>query len=902
MQKYNFDVAMYIIDEDYRIVYKNKAITDIHPEVQLGDYCYKAYAGPDAEGPCNLCPIGRGSSLMYNPHKKEWIEAQAASMEYLDKGLCHAIQFQLKDRMDMADASDFLDADAQDVAEKMKAVSKNECIVCGYCEENIPLLYVNEGMLAMLGYDSEEEFSKDIDGYVSNIIHPDDKEKVMADIGEAYFDGKTYETIFRAPKKDRSWIWVVEKGKIIKTKSGRLAFCGNYTDMTGLLERHENLRLQNDELQKQYELSTAMMNSMPSGYHRCEAKEGCPFIFMSKHFEEIVGWTKEEIERDFDNLYYNLVLDEDIEIMNTYKDMLDMIGKGNSYSTDIYRLKRKGGGCRWVLDSTMFVDLGKDSFFQATIADITDFVETQHRQRREIEKANNAKTEFLSSMSHDIRTPMNAIIGMTTLASKHIHEPEYMSKCLYKMTLASNHLLTLINDVLDISKVESGKMTLNPIVFSLTDTVTNLVNIVRNQITEKGQKFDVRVHKITREHLFADELRLNQIFINILSNAVKYTPEGGTVSVDLKEELIPEASDRVRLIYIVTDTGVGMSEEFQETMYNSFAQANSTNYGAIQGTGLGLTISKMMIDLMGGTIECESEAGKGTKFTITLELPIADKLMEDMILPPMEVLLVDDDEIFLESAADTLRQMGISPECVSTGEEAIEAVTARHAVGNDYPVIIVDWMMPGMDGLETIRQLRARVGREVSIIVVSAYDWNDIEAEAKEAGADGFICKPFFPSSVYENMMEILGMNTKKEKEHETSSDSLEGMNILIAEDNDINWEIASEMLEMYQVKTVRAENGQQCVDILEAASDGEFDMVLMDIKMPVMDGYEAARRIRGSKRDYVKNISIIAMTADAFSDDIQKCIDVGMNGHIAKPININNLITNLKISSGGTE
>ncbi len=564
------------------------------------------------------------------------------------------------------------------------------------------------------------------------------------------------------------------------------------------------------------------------------------------------------------------------------------------------------GEIHWVSTQVLFVDNPyDDDVIEVTLSkNIDERIQAESEQKEKLrdalymaETANNAKTQFLSSMSHDIRTPMNAIIGMTTLASKHLDDKEYMKSCLNKMALASNHLLTLINDVLDISKVESGKMSLNPIVFSMADTVTNLVNIVRQQVGAKGLKFDVRVHNIKKEHLFADELRINQIFINILSNAVKYTPEGGYVSMDISEEFIAGVSDKVRVVYVVKDTGVGMSKEFQEHMFDSFSRANPERVGDVQGSGLGLTISKTMIDMMGGTIECESELGKGSTFTITLDLPIAEKIMDDLILPPMEVLLVDDDVIFLESAANTLIQLGISPECVNNGPKAIEKSVQRHEMGKDYPVIIVDWQMPGMNGIETIRQIRAKVGPSVSIIVISAYEWHDIEALAKEAGADGFISKPFFPSNVYDNMTRILGIRTdvKDDSILDTWQPNLEGMHILVAEDNDMNWEIAEEILSIYHVVTVRAEDGKKCVETLENSKDGEFDLVLMDIKMPFMDGYEATTVIRQSARDYVRNIPIVAMTADAFSEDIQKCKTVGMNAHIAKPLNISNLIAVLE-------
>ncbi len=903
MDTNSLNMGMYIIDKDYKMLYINQHAQNIYPEVKVGDTCYRTLANLDE--PCAHCPIHNGGeALFYASYRKEWIAAQAAALELPQYGECYNIQFQVKHRLEGMQATNEECTNIDTHVAELTAEEGDVCVIGAYCDEGFPFFYANDNMVKLLGYDDVEDLVAGIDGMVINTVHPDDRVQFHEDLGDEYYPGMTYETVYRMPRKDGTWFMAVDRGKIIETESGKLAMICTYMDMSGFMKRQDELWAKNGELLQKELFTDSMMNNMPSGYHRCEAKEGCPFIFVGKHFESIVGWTKEEIEKDFDNLYANLIWPEDADSMTTYSDMVQMIGKGNSYSTDIYRMKKKGGGYIWVLDSTMFVDLGEDSYFQATIADITSFVESEHMQQKKleeamlrVEEANNAKTQFLSSMSHDIRTPMNAIIGMTTLASKHLEDQEYMKNCLNKMALASNHLLTLINDVLDISKVESGKMSLNPIVFSLADTVTNLVNIVRQQISGKGQKFDVRVHNIKKEYLFADELRLNQIFINILSNAVKYTPEGGTISLDLREEFIAGVSDKVRVVYIVEDSGMGMSKEFQSHMYDSFSRANSDNYGDIQGTGLGLTISKTMVELMNGTIECESEVGKGSKFTVTIELPIAEKIMDDLILPPMEVLLVDDDEVFLESAASTLNEMGISADCVNNGLDAIEKSVDRHNKGNDYPVIIVDWQMPGMNGIETIRQIRAKVGYTVSIIVISAYEWHDIEMLAKEAGADGFISKPFFPSNVYENMTRILGIKTDAhtEQELDTWGPNIAGMNILVAEDNDINWEIAEEILGLYRISAVRAENGQKCYEMLNASKDGEFDLVLMDIKMPVWDGYEATTAIRKSHREYVKNIPVVAMTADAFSEDIQRCKDVGMNGHIAKPLNINNLVAVLE-------
>ncbi len=510
--------------------------------------------------------------------------------------------------------------------------------------------------------------------------------------------------------------------------------------------------------------------------------------------------------------------------------------------------------------------------------------------REEAERASRAKSDFLTSMSHDIRTPMNAIIGMTTLAARHLDDPEYMRNCLAKVSLASNHLLTLINDVLDISKIETGRMTLNPVVFSLADTTTNLTNIIRAQIREKNHDFDIRVHKLKSEYVFADELRINQIFINILSNAVKYTPAGGKIKMDLMEEEVPGSPGRMRLIYVVEDTGIGMSPEFQDKMYIAFSREDEKLKNTIQGSGVGLAICKQMVDLMGGTIQCESTVGQGTKFTVKLELPVADKLMEDLMLPPIKLLLVDDDETFLKTAAFTLRELGTSPDCVSSGREAIAAVAGKQAAGDDYPLIIIDWKMPDMDGIETTRTIRAMVGEDVSIIIVSAYDTEEIEEAARGAGANGFICKPFFRSTVYRNISQILDILPEKDGSSQEPAVH-PGMRLLVVEDNDLNWEIVRELLKIYQVETVRAKNGRECLAQLEVVREGEFDLILMDIQMPEMDGYEATRRIRSHPRDYVRNIPIVAMTADAFADDVVRCLETGMNAHVAKPIKIDEIL-----------
>ena len=503
----------------------------------------------------------------------------------------------------------------------------------------------------------------------------------------------------------------------------------------------------------------------------------------------------------------------------------------------------------------------------------------------EADNANRAKTDFLSTMSHDIRTPMNAIIGLTTIAGKNVQDTQTVKDSLKKINLASNHLLTLINDILDISKVESGKLTLSPVTFSIVESAENLVNISQPMVREKNIDFNFHINRMEHEYLYADQLRINQIFINLLSNAIKYTQPGGRVCVDMKEEAA-EDPKYVRFTYIVADTGMGMSPEFMARMYQPFSRQTDSRVNSIQGTGLGLAITRQMVELMNGTIDCQSELNVGTTFTVTLDIPIADRLVDDMVLEPVDVLLVDDDEVLLETAKDTLVSIGARPEVASSGAMALEMTVARHRRGQDYRIIIVDWKMPDMDGVEIARRIRAEVGEDVPILIISAYDWSDIEAEARAAGVNGFVSKPLFKSTLYEKINALLGIETETHDQEDDDTD-IAGMRILVAEDNDVNWEIISMLLQMHGIESERAANGQLAVDRMREAAPGEFDLIFMDIQMPVMNGLEAAKAIRKLEKPCAANIPIIAMTADAFSENVAECLEAGMNGHIAKPIDM---------------
>ena len=526
------------------------------------------------------------------------------------------------------------------------------------------------------------------------------------------------------------------------------------------------------------------------------------------------------------------------------------------------------------------VAAGLIALFVFDIMVMRDFNKKLKATAIEAESANRAKTVFLSTMSHDIRTPMNAIIGLTTITEKNLGDKKLVGENLHKINLASNHLLTLINDILDISKVESGKLNLVPQTFSIVESVENLMNLSQPMIKEKDIEFNFNVSRMDKEYLYADQLRLNQIFINILSNAIKYTEAGGNVSVEMREEE-SQKPGCIKLTYIVADTGIGMSKEFMENMYQSFSRQTDSRVNKIQGTGLGLAITKQMVDLMEGTINCESEQGKGTTFTVILDIPIAGQQEEEMKLEPMNVLLVDDDEVTLETATDTLKSLGLSVEQSRNGKAALEMIK-----NNKYGLVIIDLKMPDIDGIEVTKRIRKELKSKVPVLLISAYSWSDVEDSAKDVGVNGFLSKPLFRSTLFDKINDILGNKAKShEQEHDYSD--LAGMNILIAEDNDINWEIISTLLSMYGITTERAENGRICVEKIKQAKKGDYSLVFMDIQMPEMDGLEATRTIRALDDPWKSSLPIIAMTADAFAENVAECLEAGMQGHIAKPIDI---------------
>lgn len=499
--------------------------------------------------------------------------------------------------------------------------------------------------------------------------------------------------------------------------------------------------------------------------------------------------------------------------------------------------------------------------------------------------ANKAKSEFLSNMSHDIRTPMNAIVGMTAIATANIGNTQQVQNCLRKITLSSKHLLGLINDVLDMSKIESGKLVLTMDQVSLREVMDSVVNIVQPQVKTKNQQFDVFIHDIETENVFCDSVRINQVLLNFLSNAIKFTPEGGSISLSMHEEPSPVGEDYVRIHIYVKDTGIGMSEDFQKRIFESFVREDTKRVHKTEGSGLGMAITKYIVDAMNGMIEVKSELGKGSEFHVTLDLEKATIPEEEMILPDWHMLVVDDDLQLCESTVDSLNQIGVIAEWALDGETALEMVAQRHEKRNDYHIILLDWKLPGIDGIETARKIRQQMGGDIPILLISAYDCTEIETQARDAGINGFIAKPLFKSTLFYGLRQFSEdiVVSSEESVHNTKFD-FTGTKVLLAEDNDLNWEIAAELLSQYGLDLERAENGQICVEMFSKSPVGYYAAVLMDIRMPIMTGYEATVEIRKLERPDA-SLPIIAMTADAFSEDIQKSLASGMNAHVSKPI-----------------
>ena len=522
-------------------------------------------------------------------------------------------------------------------------------------------------------------------------------------------------------------------------------------------------------------------------------------------------------------------------------------------------------------------------------------VEYQLKLKQSMEeavRANIAKTDFLRRMSHDIRTPMNAIMGMATIAKAHVDERERILDCMEKINGASKLLLSLINEVLDMSKIESGRLILSEDEFNVGELLQDLVVMMQPEIKNKQQTLNIHVKNLRHENVKGDTQRIKQVLMNILSNAIKYTPENGRITIEIYEKDPHNGIGNYQFVF--EDNGRGMKPEFLDKIFEPFERASDDEIKRIQGTGLGMSISHKIIQMMGGDIKVESEYGKGSRFTIDMPLVCRDQKPDDKIeVEGLEVLVVDDDKIACLNTSSCLREIGINSECVYSGSEAIEKVRQHHLAEKEYFAVIIDLKMPQMNGIETTRQIRRFVGADVPIIILSAYDLEEYEAEAKEVKANGFITKPLYKSKLLQVLRSFLDEGDQPEpiRPFKLSNVDYSGKRILLVEDNELNREIAVEIIGSTGITIDTAINGLDAVHKVAQSEEGFYQIILMDIQMPIMDGYEATRQIRSLQRRDIAHMPIIAMTANAFSEDVTNAIKAGMNYHLAKPIDIGALM-----------
>ena len=614
-------------------------------------------------------------------------------------------------------------------------------------------------------------------------------------------------------------------------------------------------------------------------------------VYVTPNIDSVLGVKEEDVKKDITSI-------DGINVDRLIASNLMELNKKDKISWTQEYLNNDIGETRYLEITAYHTEFGSLKRIVIVISDRSEERKLQNALSSSLEiakNANAAKSNFLANMSHDIRTPMNAIVGYSTLLIKDADDKNKIIEIGKKITYSSQHLLSLINDVLDMSKIESGRTSLNSDKVDVSEVINNISEIVQVQTKSKKQSFEIKTKGNIPPYIYADKLRLTQILLNLLSNAVKYTEKNGTIS--LVVEGYGNNGQTCHLRFIVSDNGQGMSSEFVEKIFEPFSRETNSMTNKIQGTGLGMSITKSIIDLMGGTIDIQSELGKGSVFTVDLIFSVPLDENDDNFFADHEItrVLVGDDEIDItENIQSILSDAGLECDAAIGGLESVDKATRAYEDNNSYDVIILDWKMPDMDGVECVRRIRKEIGKDVPIFVLSSYDVSEIEDEAKKAGVDLFLPKPFFLSN-FQRVLDTYYQNKANTEEEGNNSDDFSGVKILVAEDNEINAEIITELLDSIGIKCVIAEDGLEALRVFTEESPDEFDMIFMDIQMPIMDGYESARRIRASNNTRAKSIPIIAMTANAFEDDVKASMASGMNAHISKPIDFERLKSIIK-------
>lgn len=751
-------------------------------------------------------------------------------------------------------------------------------------DDAFTMIWSNEFYYKLIGYPQEEYeelFHNRPDIYYKYHHYEEELKKISTAVLEAISEGRSeYALITRMPVKGGAHRWVRMNGFFTQNvvKGYRISYTV-ITDVNDLVE----MRL----------AQSITYNNIPGFVGKYLVKEHfhIELLEANEQFASFLGLKDKSGSLDS---IFQLNMEANREaIISQFPNIekgehIKFLAKMQNKEGNILWMQANGDCIDWVDGCPVYLVIYIDVTDVTELRQMQAKLEVQAQQLRDAlasaQNANSAKKDFLSRMSHEIRTPLNAIIGMTTIAAVHSSDSARVEDCLSKISYSSKHLLSIINDILDMSKIEEGKLTVNHKAFSLQQLMDSVTTIIYPQAAAKGVEFKESIQAVEEEEVIGDSMRVGQILINLLSNAVKFTPEGGDVALKVRQTI--DRKERMWLEFTVSDNGRGMSEEFLQHLYEPFEQehARGTNSG---GTGLGMPITKNLVSLLEGTITVKSKVGKGTVFTVEIPFETVEKkrYLNYPSMDSLRVLVSDNDRDDCAYTSLLLKNLGIKAKGVFRGKDAVEEIRRAYRTKDEYDVCLIDWRMPDMDGIETTRQIRSIVGPDTLIIIITAYDYSSIEAEAWEAGANLFLAKPFFASSLYNSLLTATRpQKARRENSHLNTSNLLQGKRILLVEDNALNLEIAVDLLEMAGAVVDCVSNGKEAVDYFLDKSGRECDAILMDIQMPVMDGYQATRIIRASDCANSQDVPIIAMTADAFQEDVAAALEAGMNAHIAKP------------------
>ncbi|MCM1087866.1 MAG: response regulator [Muribaculaceae bacterium] len=797
----------------------------------------------------------------------------------------------------------------QERAYEQEIIGKNQTletifktIDCGVVRHTLDgkrILSVNSAALKILGYESQEELMRDGFDMIAESVLDEDKEKLRECMSKLKEEGNSVSVEYRVQHKDGTILHIMGNVKLLR-ENGKLVYQRFLLDCTEQKQQERKKEKRHAELVQALSTDYSVVC-----FFDLDTGKGFPIQVGKNNEADLDTIFQDEIslEESIGHYIEEFVYEDDKEMMHNAVAP-DTLKTGLAQRPIHYvgfRIFRNGRIMYFQMKVARVGTWDGNYGIVLGLRSVDDEIRKELEQKSLLEdalsqakRASKAKSVFLSNMSHDIRTPMNAIVGFTNLALNHIDNKEKVEEYLKKIVTSGNHLLSLINDVLDMSHIESGKINLEEKQCSLPDILHGLRNILQADIHAKQMELHIDTVDVLDEDIYCDKLRLNQVLLNLLSNSVKYTGAGGMVSMRITEKTgAPEGYANYE--FCVKDNGIGMSPEFVEHIFEPFEREKNTTASGVQGTGLGMAITKNIVDMMNGTIEVKSEQGVGTEFTVNFMFRLCaqtEKVQEIQELKDCRALVVDDDYNTCDSVSYMLGQLGLRAEWTLSGKEAVLRTHQANTRKDEYGVYIIDWLLPDMNGVEVTRRIRKEIGGKAPVIVLTAYDWSDIEEEAREAGVTAFCSKPLFLSELKNCLLSVAAPDKDIEKEKERKTSQSHAGRILLAEDVDLNQEIATAILGDAGFTTEVAENGKVALEMLQNSEPGYYQLILMDVQMPVMNGYEATKAIRGLDNKELSSIPIIAMTANAFEEDKREALRSGMDGHIAKPINIENLLS----------